>query len=123
MASNKASKKLIKPSYYTSDIRTNNNIIAYIIERMGLCLVTSEDEIFVIKSLHTPKYGPYPPSELHRITAEELSDIPKLEASLQELAKQKKSWLRPDHIKDINRGIDWLNLDCFIKPEAIFPAV
>lgn len=122
MASNKASKKLIKPSYYTSDIRTNNNIIAYIIERFGLCLVTSEDEIFVIKSLHTPKYGPYSPSELHRITVEELSNIPKLEESLRELVNKRKCWLKPDHIKDINRGIDYLDLDCFLNPETIFSA-
>lgn len=116
----KTNKTLIKPSFYTSDIRTNKGIVAYILERFGLCLVTSEDEIYLIKDRHAPRYGPYSPSELHQITTTELSDIPKLEKTFQELAKKRKTWLRPDHITDLNRGIEYLDLDCTIDSNTVF---
>lgn len=113
-------KHLQKPSYYTSDIRTNKGIVAYVLERFGLCLVTSEDEIYLIKDRHSPKYGPYSPSELHQISTAELSDIPKLEKTLQEIAKKRKTWLRPDHIVDLNRGIEYLYLDSTIDNDVVF---
>ena len=112
-------KQLVKPSFYTSDIRSNGKIIDYVLTRFGLCLVTSEDDIYLIKDRHSPKHGPYSPAELHRIKADELTDIPKLEEKLKETAAKKHTWLRNEHVVDLNKGIDYLDLDCFVDTEAV----